>query len=183
MDHTTAGGTRGARGIIAASTITFVAGITTTATGLAAGDTARSASGASIIIIALATLSLIVLHRWVTDTSAERTRLSAAETAARNEQARYIAGLAAVDAERARLRRDATAMARRQLAQLEADREKLRDEFEDERERISTEAFRTGALMERAGLLKEPQPASVTHLYARRERAAFPGDHISQRPS
>lgn len=184
MDHTAAaGGTRGARGIIAASTITLIAGIATTATGLTAGDTARSASGASITIIGLATLSLIVLHRWVTDTSAERGRLAAATTAASNEQARYIAGLAAVDAERARVRRDATAMARHQLAQLEAERAKLQAEFDADRERISTEAFRTGALMERAGLLKEPQPATITHLYARRERAtAFKGS-VSQHPS
>lgn len=183
MDHTAAGGTRGARGIAAASTITLVAGIATTAIGLIVGDTSKSASGASITIIGLATLSLIVVRRWVTDTAAERGRLAAATTAATNEQTRYIAGLAAVDAERARLRRDATAMARRQVAQLEADRETLRGEFEKDRERISTEAFRTGALMERAGLLKEPRPASVTHLYARRERATAVKGSVSQHPS
>lgn len=178
-----AGGHRGTSGIIAASTITLVAGIATTTIGLIVGDTSKSASGASITIIGLAALSLILLRRWVTDTSAERSRLAAATTAATNEQARYIAGLAAVDAEHARVRRDATAMARHQVAQLEVERVKLQAEFDADRERISTEAFRTGALMERAGLLKEPQPASVTHLYARRERATLPKDHISQRPS
>lgn len=184
MDHAAAArGTRGIGGIIAASTVTLIAGIATTAIGLIVGDTSKSASGASITIIGLATLSLIVVRRWVTDTSAERGRLAAATTAAHNEEARYMAGVAAVDAERARVRRDATALAQHQLTQLAAEREKLRCEFDADRERISTEAFRTGALMERGGLLKEPQPASVTHLYARRERTAFPKDHISQRPS
>jgi hypothetical protein len=122
--------------------------------------------------MALAFVALTLIRRWVTDTSAERGRLATAETAAHDEHARYIAGLAALDAERIRVRRDATVAAGRQRAQLTAERERMDNALEAKRAEISAEAFRTGALMERAGLLTEPEPASVTHLFPARLRPA-----------
>jgi hypothetical protein len=175
---------RGARGILvaSASTIALATGVALTAAGLITRDSAQSASGASVIILALATIGLLLLRRWITDTSAERGRLATALADAAAERDRYIAANAAVEAERARVRRDAASLATQQRAQLAAEREHLQGSFERERERIATDAFRTGAMMERAGLLAEPQPATVTHIYAHRNRAAEHA-HVTHRPS
>lgn len=181
MEHT-ARTLRGARGILVASATTLTTGIALTAAGLITADSAESASGASVIILALAMIGLTVLHRWITDTSAERGRLATALTAATAERDRYIAANAAVEAERSRVRRDAASMASQQRAQLAVEREQMQNAFDRDRERLATDAFRTGAMMERAGLLAEPQSATVTHIYAHRNRAAEHA-HVTQRPS
>lgn len=178
---------RGARGILVASSIALAAGLATTAAGLLTNDTARSATGASTIVVALAVLGLAALRRWITDTTAERNRLTEAREAADAERERYFAALAAVDAERLRVRRDAAVMANRQRAQLAAEREQLHQALERDRERIVTEAFQTAVQMERAGLLAEPEPGTVTHIYAHRARALAgkptEPSHLTQRPS
>lgn len=175
-----AGGSRGARSISAGAVIFLIAGLATTGVGIAHSAPAASISGAFLAVMALTCIALALLRRWIKDTSAERARLAAATFAANEERTRYIASLAALDAERGRVRRDASLNTARMRTQLDADREKIRDEFERQRERIVGEAFTTGALMERGGLLKEPQPATVTPLFM---HGRDPGARLRHHPS
>lgn len=157
--------------------VILAAGFGIIGTGIIQSDPVKSVSGVCLAITALTCVALIIIRRWITDTSAERARLADATREAREERLRYVASLAAVDAERTRVRRDAATSTSRQRAQLDADRQRLEAAFERDRERITTEAFQTGALMERAGLLREPTPAPVTRLFplAQRERSADTG--------
>jgi hypothetical protein len=164
----TTGGKRNATGAAAtAAAVILTAGFSIIVTGIVQDDPAKAVCGACVAITALTCVALIIVRRWITDTTAERVR--------------YVANLSALDAERTRVRRDAAAAASRQRAQLNAERERMLDEFERERERITCEAFQTGVLMERSGILTEPEPAPVAHLYPlpQRERSADTGTGVS----
>jgi hypothetical protein len=178
----TTGGKRNATGAAAtAAAVILTAGFSIIVTGIVQDDPAKAVCGACVAITALTCVALLIDRRCITDTTAERARLADATREAREERVRYVANLSALDAERTRVRRDAAAAASRQRAQLNAERERMLDEFERERERITCEAFQTGVLMERSGILTEPEPAPVAHLYPlpQRERSADTGTGVS----
>lgn len=170
---------RGARSIAAGAAVFLIAGIGVTGVGILRSDPAKAVSGACLAMTALTFVALIMVRRWITNTGAERHRLAEATTAAADERTKYVASLAALDAERARVRRDVSAAVARQRAMLQVEREKLQGELELQRHRIVTDAFQTGALMERGGLLREPEPASVTQLFPHRGQGAAVDSGVS----
>lgn len=158
------------RGIAAGAAVILTAGLGTVAVGILRSDPAKAAGGACLTVTAITLVALCIIRRWLTDTADERGRLADATAAANEERTRYVACLAAVEAERARVRRDAGIEATRQRAQLDAERDSMRDEFEAQRHELVIDTFQTAVLMERAGLLIEPPTASVTHLFPHRGR-------------
>lgn len=126
----------------------------------ASGDNvAGSIGGACLVMVGLSLVILIFVRRWVTDTSEERRILGAAQREAQAERTRYVAAQAALENEIGRLTRDMAAERARVAATLKAERAALKAEFEETRAQELSEAFQTGAEMERAGMLKRPQSA------------------------
>lgn len=109
----------------------MVGGVALALNGIVHNQVPRSLGGVGSIMIALTAIVLLVIHKWVTDTRAERTLLAAAQRETQAERARYIAAQAALENERTRMRRDLDAeeVALQERARVE--REALDAEFED----------------------------------------------------
>nr|WSZ97322.1 hypothetical protein OH820_18120 [Streptomyces sp. NBC_00857] len=127
---------------------------------------------------ALTLVALVSIRRWTTDTHAERVRLADATREAETEKSRYIAGQAAMEVERDRMRRDA-ASGREQLEiQLATARQALADQLEEDRAKISCDALEAALIM-LPGLLSEGRPEHGTVIGfpaqpARHQRAQEP---------
>lgn len=139
-------------------------GISVVLYGVAVNDLARSLGGACLTMTALTLLALVAIKRWITDTSAERTRLADATREQDSERVRLFALQAALEQERQRLLRDAAADREQNAARLEAERASLREQFEDERAALMCESVETAYAMFKAGLLDAPRAASVAVL-------------------
>lgn len=165
--------TAGARTTAVAAATVLAAGITVILYGIARNDLARSLGGACLSITALTLIALVAIRRWVTDTEAERARLAEDSREAQNEKTRAIAAQAALEMERQRLARDAAADRARTAAILRAEREAMRDQFEEQRAKLASDAFATGVRMERSGALEpesEHDRAQVIGLFPQQER-------------
>lgn len=119
--------------------------------GILHDDTARSIGGACLIMTALILTSLVAIRRWIVDTSEERRALADAQREARDEHHRYIASQAALENEQARLNRDMAIERQRIAAQLIAEREALRDEFEERKAALVAETMEATFLMIKGG--------------------------------
>lgn len=133
--------TAGSRTTAVAAAAIMIVGIGIIAYGIVANDLARSLGGACLTMTALTLLALVAIRRWVTNTSAERARLAEATREVEAERLRYLAGQAAQEQERARLRRDIAASARKMAKQLDDDRARLAAEFEEKRAQIICDTF------------------------------------------
>lgn len=143
--------------MVAAGTgVVLTAGLGIVLIGIVRNDPARAAGGSCLTITALTLIALVVIRRWITDTSAERTRHLDAARAAHDERIRYIAAQAALSSERTRMRRDSAAETARLKTQLAAEREALQDQFDAERGRLICESFKAGVLMQESGVLDAP---------------------------
>ncbi|MYZ37517.1 MULTISPECIES: hypothetical protein [unclassified Streptomyces] len=109
-------------------------------------------------MIALTLIALVSIRKWTTDTHAERGRLAEAMREADTERGRSVAVQAAMEVERARIRRDAAAELERMEARLRAERQAIRDQLEEERARMACESLGIAFRMIKAGLL-EDRPA------------------------
>ncbi|MFF8391892.1 hypothetical protein, partial [Cellulosimicrobium funkei] len=114
-------------------------------------DTARCVGGACLIMTGLILSSLVAIRRWIVDTGAERRALADAQRQAAEAHHRYIALQAALENEQARLNRDMAGERQRIAAQLIAEREAMRDEFDDQKAALIAETMETTFLMIKGG--------------------------------
>lgn len=121
-------------------------------------NVAGSIGGACLVMVGLTLAILIFVRRWVSDTSDERRILGEAQREAQAERSRYVALKAALEGEHGRLLRDMAAERAGIAATLKAERAKMAAEFQESRATELSEAFQTGAEMERAGVFKRRQP-------------------------
>lgn len=123
----------------AAAAITV--GLGTVLWGVWKNDPARATGGACLTITALALIGLVLIRGWITDTSAERSRLATAARAKDEERLRYLAGQATQNSERDRMRRDMEYAVERAAAQLRSEQAKLRAEIDAERNALICATF------------------------------------------
>ncbi|MEE4489379.1 hypothetical protein [Streptomyces sp. BE230] len=125
---------------VAAATV-MLTGMAIIVYGVITNDLARSLGGACLTMTALTLIALVAIRRWITNTSAERARLAEATREVEAERLRYLAGQAAQEQERARLRRDIAAASRKLAKQLEIERARLAAEFEEKRAQVICDTF------------------------------------------
>jgi hypothetical protein len=143
--------TSGSRATIVVAAAAMLGGLPVLLYGIWRDDTARSLGGACLVMAALILISLVLIHRWITDTRDERRVLAAAQRQAIDERTRYIAAQAALENEQARLNRDMAAERHRIAAQLIAEREAMRDEFEEQRAALVAQTMEATVMMIRGG--------------------------------
>lgn len=142
---------------------------------------AGSIGGACLVMTGLTLAILIFVRRWICDTRDERRILADTQRQAQAEQGRYLALQAAQVNEMGRLTQERKAERARNAAILTAEREKLRAEFENTRAKELSEAFQTGAEMERAGVFKKrQQPVRGNLLTFPKKQPAAPGAERSR---
>lgn len=124
------GGTRATA--TAAGTI-LLGGLSTILYGIIRDDLARAVGGAFLTVIALTFIALVVIRRWIVDTSNERLALAAATTKAQDERTRYMALKAALENEQGRLRQDVLAELAAINERLAVEGRKMDDDFEERR--------------------------------------------------
>lgn len=115
--------------------------------GIAQADTARSIG---LTMTGLTAVALVLIHRWIADTSGERQRLAAAQYEAQQEHCRYIALQAALANEQGRLHHDLAAERLNLETTLATEREAMEAEFEAQRGNLIEEAMDTAVLLMRA---------------------------------
>lgn len=128
MDLT--GGTRATA--TAAGTI-LLGGLSLTLYGTIRDDFAHALGGTCLTITALTVIALVIIHRWIIDTSNERRILAEAQAKAQDECARYVALQAALENEQGRLRQDVNAELAAINERLEVERRKMDADFEERR--------------------------------------------------
>jgi hypothetical protein len=151
--------TGGTRATITLSGTALLAGILASAYGIIGSNTPHALGGLGLIVAASTAIALAVLRNWIIDTSDERRNLAAAQRQAENQRSQYYAAQANLENELARAAHDMAAQRARNTASLIKEREALRAALEAERLQLSQKAFRMGAQMERAGMLKPDEPA------------------------
>jgi hypothetical protein len=136
------------------------AGITIGTAGLAytvpTGHTEGSVLGAAVLVVSAIAISVRVVLTVITDTSAEKARLT-------DERLTYLAAQAALESERTRIRQDLEAGARASAQQIRAERAAMRQQFEEERHAVQRHGFEVGVrLALGGGLTAEGEiPANV----------------------
>jgi hypothetical protein len=143
--------TSGSRATNVAAAVAMLGGLPALLYGILHNDTARSIGGACLIMTALILTALVAIRSWIVDTSDERRVLAAAQRQASEERTRYIAAQAALENEQARLNRDMAGERQRIAAQLIAEREAMRDEFDDQKAALIAETMETTVRMFRGG--------------------------------
>lgn len=154
MDLT--GGTRATA--TTAGTI-LLGGLTLTLYGAIRGNAAHSIGGTCFTIVALTVIALLVIRRWVVDTSAERQRLATAELRTLDEYVSYMALKAALVNEQGRLREDLAAERTKIYKTLAQERAAMQEEFELARSEVSSEAMRILASWYVDGKVRPPERA------------------------
>jgi hypothetical protein len=139
-------------------------GLTMSAQGLMRRDVPRSLDGTGLTLTALTLIALTLIRSWIVDTRDERRALARAEQQAEAERRTYVAAKASLESEMGRLNHEMNLERARIAATLISERQKMRAEFEEERLQITTEAFRTGVEMERAGAFRRDEPAMPANL-------------------
>lgn len=136
----------------------LAAGLTLTSYGAVNDNLSHSLMGVCLVIVALTAISAQAIKGWITDVRDERRDYAHARRDADGEQRKYFAARASLEGELARLARDTAAERARLAATLISERRIMEATFEEERLQLTTEAFRTGVEMERAGMLKPDVP-------------------------
>lgn len=154
MDLT--GGTRATA--TTAGTI-LLGGLTLTLYGSIRDNVAHSVSGTCFTIVAITVIALLIIRRWVVDTSDERRRLAEAERRAQDEYASYIALKAALEVEQGRLRQDISAEHAALNERLAVERAAMQEEFELARTELSNEAMRIAFSWVKGGKVRPPERA------------------------
>lgn len=118
---------------------------------VARNNPAQALAGLCLAMIALTLIALLFIHRWFTNTSAERRTLADATRAADEERNRYVSLKAALENEHGRL---SQAMAEERAgldARLATEREALRSEFEERRASLISQTMEATVRMFRNG--------------------------------
>ena len=143
--------TSGSRATNVAAAVAMLGGLPALFYGILHNDTARSIGGACLIMTGLILSALVAIRRWIVDTGDERRILAAAQRQASEERTRYIAAQAALENEQARLNRDMAGERQRIAAPLIAEREAMRDEFEENKAALVAETMETTVRMFHGG--------------------------------
>jgi hypothetical protein len=149
----------GLRATAVAAAVMMLGGLSVLLHGVTYNSPARAIGGGCLSIVALMLVSMILLRRWITDTSNERRALGDAQRRAALQHDRYLAAEVALEAERGRLRRDMDAERVQLTARLEAEREALEAEFEERKATLIAETMEATVLMFRNGKFAPEQPA------------------------
>jgi adenylosuccinate lyase len=129
-------------------------------------------------------LTLIILayvKGWITDTAAERARLAAATRHADELATRYLAGMAGLEIERQRVRRDAEAEREANLQQLKAAQAAMTERMEEERAKIVVDSLNTAFRLINSGAMDEPKAAE--HAKVIDLALARPSERVRERGS
>ncbi|MFD8806252.1 hypothetical protein [Streptomyces sp. NPDC059597] len=143
--------TGGARVTVAAGVTVALCGIGLMLHGIVLSDMTRVLGAGMFAFAGLAMAGLALIHRWVTDTADERRALAAAQREAQGRKDTYLAGLAALENEHARLSRDLAAERANMRAQLKAERQAMEADFEERRAALVSEAMEAAVLMMHSG--------------------------------
>jgi hypothetical protein len=177
--------TSGSRATIVAATAAMLGGLPVLLYGIWRDDTARSIGGACLVVTALILVALVLIRRWIVDTSNERRILAAAQRQASEEHTRYIALQAALENEQGRLNRDMNTERQRIAAQLIAEREAMRDEFEERKAELIAETMETTFLMIKGGKFapkeEAPQQGNLIQFPKELPRQAHPASPERER--
>lgn len=133
--------------VTAAAAVATLGGLTIILYGIDHHDLTRAAGGLAITTAALTALALTWIHRWVTDTRDERRALAASQRETVAERGRYVALQCAAQAEQNRFRRDMHAERATLEARLKAERQAMREEFEENRATVIAETVEATFLM------------------------------------
>lgn len=150
------------------------AGLAIVLYGIITENLERTVGGAIFTMTALTLIALVLIRRWVTNTTAERQRLGDAVREADAERMRYVAAQAALEVERSRLRRD-SAVEREQLAaRLATERTAMEAQFEEGRTKLVCDTVETTVQLVREGLLDTSAPAPYAQVigFPIRQRSA-----------
>lgn len=146
------------RTMAAAGAALLTAGLLVGAHGVIRSEIPRALGGIALGFTGLFLIALVAVRRWICDTKEERRDLAQSRREADATQHKYLAAQANLESEMIRLNRDLNTERHRIAATLVAERQSMLAEFEKQRLQITTEAFRTGVEMERAGMLKPDEP-------------------------
>lgn len=135
----------------------MLGGLGLTVYGVWRGQAPHCLAGVVLSMIALTLAILAVVHHWVTDTSAERAALAAAQRQAQEERNTYIAAKATVENELARLHKDLAADRAADAQRLKAERQAMQDEFDDARTELVNGAMETLAAWIVGGKVRPPE--------------------------
>lgn len=144
----------------AAAALVVAAGIAATLYGLIYDDLPRSIAGLGLTVVGLTVIVLIVIHRWVTDTRAERQLLAASQREAQSQKSVYVVAQAALENEQGRLNRDMAVERLALSARLKAEREALARDFAEQRAIVIAETMEATVMMYRSGKFAPTQTAT-----------------------
>ncbi len=151
--------TSGTRVTVTTAGTTLLGGLSLTAYGAICDDVAHSVSGTCFTIVAITVIALLVIRRWVIDTSDERRHLAEAGRRAHDEYASYIALKAALLNEQGRLRQDISAEHAALNERLATERAAMQEEFELKRTELSNEAMKIAFSWVESGKVRPPERA------------------------
>lgn len=113
--------------------------------------TRNTAAAGAVVLLAGVSVTLVVIRRWIVDTTNERRILAAAQRQAEGERSRYFAARAALENEQCRLNRDMNAERQAIAVRLKAERGALQSEFEKGRSALIAETIESTVLMLSSG--------------------------------
>lgn len=153
-------------GLTSSMRITATAAVAVMLGGLAAilhgvlrDNLASAVGGLSLTLTALTAVALILIHRWITDTSDERRGLAALQRQAQEQKSVYVAAQAALEVEQGRLAQDMATERYNLAVRLKAEREAMAREFDERRAALAAETMETTFLMLRNGKFETEAPA------------------------
>ncbi|MGW1840871.1 hypothetical protein [Streptomyces sp. NPDC002067] len=142
------------------ATIIGAIGITAGAAVIAAAmrydKAATAVAGVAVILLVLTWLVMVYLRRWICDTTAARERYDATRSDLDAERRSYVAFQAALQGERDRLRAELAAGRAALEERLRIERERLAQEFDDQRAELIRSTFESAVDLVQRGLLDAP---------------------------
>lgn len=139
--------TGGTRATATAAGTVLLGGLALTLYGIIRDDFTPALGGTCLTVTALTVTTLVIIRRWIIDTSNERRALAEAERRAQDEYATYIALKAALLNEQGRLRQDISAEAAALTERLAVERRQTEAEFEERRAALISETMEATVLM------------------------------------
>lgn len=152
--------TIGPRTMATVGGVVLLGGLVVILYGILRNDLARSLGGACLAITALTLIALVIIHRWIVDTQAERLALAESRQQADAERTRYFALEAALENERGRFARDMAAERAALGVRLKVECDALQAEFEEQRAALVCETMEATALLMHSGKFTAGPPTA-----------------------
>lgn len=118
----------------------------------------HTVGGTCLTLTALTAIALILIRRWIVDTSHERQCLAASQREAQNQKSAYIAAQAALEVEQGRLTRDRAIQLRADAALLKTERAAMAADFEEKRGALISETMEVTWRLYQSGKMGAPSP-------------------------